>query len=122
MLYAGWTHSTGKSEVKHIAKRLPELILPTGYYPLLAVQVGSDKVDGRSTRVIKQDFKALGYLVEGTGAQMVFSSISLVLGMNAGRNRRPMLSTCGLKMGFGGIYVAPGLQRLFACLKEAKVF
>lgn len=90
------------AQVKHITKRLPELILPTGYYPLLAVQVGSGEVDERGTRVIKQDFKALGYLVEGTGAQMVFSSISLVLGMNARRNRKTRVINMWLKDGIWG--------------------
>lgn len=77
------------AQVRDITQRLPELILPTGCYPLLAVQVDSNKVDERNTKVIKQDFKALCSLVEGTGAQVMFSFIPLVKsGMNARRNRK----------------------------------
>ncbi|RMC12995.1 hypothetical protein DUI87_10524 [Hirundo rustica rustica] len=59
-----------RSSVRDITKKLPELILLAGYYLLLAVQVDNDKVDERSTRVIKQGFKALDCLVEGTGTQV----------------------------------------------------
>lgn len=42
------------------------------YYPLLVVQVGSDEVDERSTRIAIRNLKALGCLVGQTGAQVVF--------------------------------------------------
>lgn len=35
---------------------------------MLVVQISSDEVDKRSTRIIKKYFKALGRLVEGIGA------------------------------------------------------
>ncbi|XP_017680704.1 PREDICTED: uncharacterized protein LOC108502346 [Lepidothrix coronata] len=46
------------------------------------VFVGSDEIDKRGTRAIKKDFKALGQLVDGTAAQVVFASVPAVAGMN----------------------------------------
>jgi len=39
------------------------------------MQVGGDKIAERSPKAIKRDFRALRQLVEGSGAQVVFSSI-----------------------------------------------
>lgn len=43
---------------------------------LLVVQAGSDEADRKGTRVIKKNFKALSQLVDGAGAQVVFSVLS----------------------------------------------
>lgn len=122
------------AQVRDITKRLPELIWPTGDYPLLAVQVDSDKADERSTRVIKQVPKALASLVEGTGVQVMFSSIPLVAGMNAGMNRKTHVINKWLKYGaISGICIflimgkfmwhqAHWRQMVFTCLAGAKVF
>lgn len=45
------------------------------YYLLLIVQVGSGKITKRSPRHTKRDFRALEWLVEGPGAQVVISLI-----------------------------------------------
>jgi len=42
----------------------------------------------RNQRAIKRGFRALGQLVSGSGAQVVFSSILPVAGNNEGRNRK----------------------------------
>jgi len=41
----------------------------------------------RSLRAIKSDFRALGQLVKGSGAQLVFFSVPPVAGNDEGRNR-----------------------------------
>lgn len=55
--------------------KLPVLAWPSDYYPLLIFQVGSDGVPTRSPRAIKRDFRALGQLVNRSGAQVVSSSV-----------------------------------------------
>ena len=49
-------------------------MLPSDYYPLLVIQAGNNEVVERSLKSLKKDFKALGWLIEGSGAQVVFSS------------------------------------------------
>jgi len=48
------------ARVKDIARKLPRLVRPSDYYPLLLFHVGADKVAVSSPRVIKKEFKALG--------------------------------------------------------------
>ncbi|KFP06528.1 hypothetical protein N300_02212, partial [Calypte anna] len=79
------------ARVRDISKRLPQLIQSSDYYPLLVVQAGSDDIIGRSTRGIKKDFKALGRLVDGSGAQVVFASVPAVEGLNEERTRKTHL-------------------------------
>ena len=62
--------------VKDVRKKLPSLVRPTDYYPLLLFQVGNDDLGRISLRTLKKDFRALGRQVKGLGAQFVFSSIS----------------------------------------------
>jgi len=63
------------ARVRDDAKELPGLVRPSDYYPLLVMQVGGDEIAERSPKVIKRDFRALAQLVEGSGVQVVFSSI-----------------------------------------------
>ena len=65
-------------------KKLPSLVQPTDYYPLLLFQVGSDDLGRTSLRTLKKDFRALGRQVKGSGAQVVFSSILPAIGNNEG--------------------------------------
>ena len=65
-------------------KKLPSLVRPTDYYPLLLFQVGSDDLGRTSLRTLKKDFRALGRQVKGSGAQVVFSSIPPAIGNNEG--------------------------------------
>jgi len=69
--------------VKDVKRKLPTLGLPSDYYPLLIFfEVGSNEV------AIKKDFRALVQLVQGSRAQVVFSSILPVAGNDEGRNRK----------------------------------
>ena len=72
--------------VKDVRKKLPSLVRPTDYYPLLFFQVGSDDLGRTSLRTLKKDFRALGRQVKGSGAQVVFSSIPPVIGNDEGLN------------------------------------
>jgi len=73
--------------VRDITRKLAGLVRSSDYYPLLVVQVGSDKVRDKSTWEIKRDFRALGRQVKGSGKQVVFSSIPPIAGEDEGRNR-----------------------------------
>jgi len=56
-------------------KKLPKLVRYTDYFPLLLVQVGSDEIAQRSLQTMRRDFRGLGHLVQGAGAQVIFCSI-----------------------------------------------
>ena len=58
--------------VKEITRKLPHLVHPFDYYPLLIVQAGSNEVAQRSLQTIKKDFRVLGQLNESVGTQFVF--------------------------------------------------
>jgi len=100
-------------------KKLPGLVRRSDYYPLLVMQVGEDEITERSPKAIKRDFRALGRLVEGSGVQVVFSSIPSVAGNSTERGRKTHLVNRWLKdwchwsnFGFfdhGEVYTAPGL-------------
>jgi len=60
------------ARVRDVAKKLPVLVRPSDYYPLLVVQVDRDEIAERTPKAIKRDFRALGRLVEGSGVQVVF--------------------------------------------------
>jgi len=79
------------ARVRDVAKKLPGLVRPSDYYPLLVMQVGGDDIAERSPKAIKRDFRALGRLVEGSGAQVVFSSIPSVAGNSTERDRKTHL-------------------------------
>ena len=70
--------------VKDVRKKLPSLVRPTDYYPLLLFQIGSDDIGRTSLRTMEKDFRALGRQVKGSRAQVVFSSIPPAIGNNEG--------------------------------------
>ncbi|XP_074667595.1 uncharacterized protein LOC141917867 [Strix aluco] len=74
--------------VKDLMAKLPVLVRPKDYYPLLVFQVGSDDITRRSPKSVKRDFRALGKVIKGSGAQTVFSSIPSVAGMDEEEYRR----------------------------------
>jgi len=89
-------------------------VRPSDYYPLLVMQVGGDEIAERSPKVITRDFRALGRLVEGSGAQVVFSSIPSVAGNSTERGRKTHLINMCHQSNFGffdhgKVYTAPGL-------------
>jgi len=94
-------------------------VRPSDYYSLLVMEVGRDKIAERSPKAIKTDFRALGRLVEGSGPEVVFSSIPSVAGKSTERGRKTHLVNRWLRdwchwsnFGFfdhGEVYTAPGL-------------
>jgi len=77
--------------VRDVARKLPGLVRPSDYYQLLVMQFGSDEVAERSPKAIKRDFRALGQPIEGSRAQVVFSSITSVAGKSTERDRKTHL-------------------------------
>ena len=83
------------------------------------MQVGGNEIAERSSKAIKRDFRALGRLVEGSGAQVVFSSIPSVAGNSTERGRKTHLVNRWLRdwccwrnfycSDRGEVYTAPGL-------------
>jgi len=70
-----------------ITRKLPSLVQPSDYCPLLLFHVGGDEVAVRSPGVIKRDFRDLGWLVRESGAQVIFSSLLPAAGGDVARNR-----------------------------------
>jgi len=107
------------ARVRDVAKKQPGLVRPSDYYPLLVMQVGGDEIAKRSSKTIKRDFRALGRRVEGSGAQVVFSSIPSVAGKSTERGRKTHLVNRWLRdwchqlnfdfFDHGEVYTAPGL-------------
>ena len=53
------------ARVKDIRKKLPSLVRPSDYYPLLLFQVGSDGIGRTSLKTLKKDFRDLGQQMKG---------------------------------------------------------
>ncbi|GAB0204581.1 hypothetical protein GRJ2_002923700 [Grus japonensis] len=106
--------------VKDITRKLPSLVQPSDYYPLLLLHVGGDEAETRTTKAIKRDFRLLGQSLKDSGAQVIFSSLLPVKGSNGGWNRRMQSINAWLhgwcqrhNFGFfdnGAAYTAPGLM------------
>ena len=79
------------AQVRDISRKLPSLICPSYYYPLLIVQASSDEVADRSLRTIRNDFRGLGRLVDGAGVQVVFACIPTVAGKDSEMTRKTHL-------------------------------
>ena len=74
--------------VRDTSRKPSSLIHPSGYYPLLIVQVSSDEVTERRLRNNKRDFRTLGWLVDRAGIQVVFSSVPSVVVRVTERTRK----------------------------------
>ena len=74
---------------RDISGKLPGLIGPSGYHPLLIVQAGSDEVAEKSLRTTKKDFRGLGRVVDGAGVQETFSPVPSVAGKGTKKVRKP---------------------------------
>lgn len=59
-----------------MAERLPGLVSPPDYYPLLEVHVGASDIDSRSLESIKKDYRALGKVVRGSESSWPVGSSS----------------------------------------------
>ena len=107
------------AQVKDNTRKLPSLVWPLDYYPLLLFRVGGKEAAMCSPRAIKRDFRTLGWLVMESGAQVIFSPLLPVAGSDIGRNSHiQSINTwlCGWchhqNFGFfdnGMVYTAPGL-------------
>jgi len=60
------------ARVRDVARKLPGLVQPSDYYPLLVMQVGGDDIMDRSPKAIKRDFRAPERLAEGSGHRWCF--------------------------------------------------
>ena len=76
------------ARVRDISGKLPDLIRPSDYYPLLLVQAGRDEVTEKSMRTMKKDFRGLARVVDGAGVQVVFSSVPSVARKDGKRIRK----------------------------------
>ena len=113
------------ARVRDIARRPPRLICPSDYCPLLIVQAGSEEVGEKSLKAIKDDFRGLGQVVEGTSVQVVITSVLSVAGNDTGMSLKTHLlnkllrSWCKRRsFGFfdhGAIYSAPGMMAANGC-------
>jgi len=74
--------------VRDVARNITRLVKPSDYYPLLVFYTGNEGVGKRSSWVIKRDFRALGRLLKGLGAQVVFSSVLSVGDWDSHKRRR----------------------------------
>ena len=63
--------------MRDVARNITRLVKPSDYYPLLVFPVGNEEIGKRSSWVIRKDFRALGSLLKGSGAQVVFSILSV---------------------------------------------
>ena len=68
--------------VRDVARNITLLVKPSDYCPLLLFHTGNEEVGKRSSRVIKRDFRALGRLLKGSGAQVASSSVLSMTGID----------------------------------------
>ena len=79
------------AQVRDISRKFPGLICPSDYYPLLIIQAGRDEIAEKSLRSIKKHFRGLGWVVDGAGVQVVFSSVPSVAGKGTERIQKTHL-------------------------------
>jgi len=53
------------ARVRGITRKIPGLVQPSDYYPLIVVQIGTDEARDQSAWAIKRDFKVLERQVKG---------------------------------------------------------
>ena len=63
------------ARVRDVARNITHLVKPFDYYPLLVFHIENEEVGKRSSQAIKRDFRALGRLLKGSGAQVVSSQL-----------------------------------------------
>lgn len=56
--------------VRDVGRNITCLVKPSDYYPLLVFHIGNEEVGKISSWAIKMDFRALGRLLKGSGAQV----------------------------------------------------
>ena len=100
--------------IRHVMEKLPKLVHESNYYPLLLFHVGANDTKGK-LEIIKQDFRALGMVVKGREAQVIFSAIIPVGGKDGSRRRlmfqvNDWLCHWYWQQGFGSITMEPCLM------------
>ena len=83
--------------VRDITRKLPDLVCPSHYYPLVIIQAGRDEIADRSLKAIKSDFRGLGWLLDGVGVQEMFSSILSVVGRDTEQTRKAQMINTHLR-------------------------
>ena len=68
--------------MRDVARNITRLVKLSNYYPLLVFHIGNEEVGKR------RYFRALGRLLKGSGAQVVFSSVLSVGDWNPHERRR----------------------------------
>ena len=63
------------ARMRDAARNITVLDKPSDYYPLLVFCIGNKELGKRSPWATKRDFRALGRLLKGSGAQVVLSSV-----------------------------------------------
>jgi len=71
-----------------MTERLPDLIHPTDYYPLLLFRLGTSDTTISKLKNIKKDYKELEAALKNSEAQVVFSSVLQIRGMRRERTDR----------------------------------
>ena len=59
------------------AGNITPLVKTSDYYLLLVFHIGNEEVGRRHPKAIKRDFRALGRLLKGLGARVLFSVLSV---------------------------------------------
>lgn len=88
-----------------MSSKLPSLVQPFDYYPLLLFHVGGDEDATHCPRTIKRDFRALGWLVRESGAKVTFSSLLPAAGRDTGKNRLFRMDRRGRRGGGFALYM-----------------
>jgi len=68
-----------RTRVRDVARKLPGLVQPSGYYPLLVMRVGRDAIAERSPKAIKRDFRAHCWLMVNLSSTSTPRSLSAEL-------------------------------------------
>ena len=74
------------AQIKDVRKKLPSLVRPSDYYPLLLFQEGRDDIGRTALKTMKKDLRDLGQQVKASRARVVFSFIPPVVGNDEGLN------------------------------------
>ena len=105
------------AQVKEVTRRIPSLVQPSDYYPLLVLHLGGEEETTYSPRAIKRDFKELGWMIMESSSQVIFSYI--LPSTDSDRNSRIVSINTWLRgwchhknfefFGYRKPYMAPGL-------------
>ena len=84
---------------KDITTKLPVLVWPLGYYPLLLFHVAGGEAAMHSPNAVKRDFRTLGQQVRKSEARVIFCSLLPVAGNDFEETDAPSLLIYGFMAG-----------------------